>query len=266
MNRERFGTLSHVGIPTVPRSETPSVANTDQGRLTKAERKEQARIEREEIQRRQAARSRNRTIGIIVAVVIVAAAIGGVVLLGGNSTDQGAQSSAVTSIPPPDTLPGILKTAPPWSNNTDQLPARLAALDLPELSDTAGALHHHIQMYIYVDGNPVVIPANIGLSNQAASPLHTHDDTGLVHVESADPNFQPVLGQFMDVWGPYFTNTCLGDQCNEGNKQLRVFLNGQQYVGDPTLMPLTDLTAVVITFGTEAQLPNPMPSSFQTAG
>ena len=31
-------------------------------------------------------------------------------------------------------------------------------------------------------------------------------------------------------------------------------------------MPLTDLTAVVITFGTEAQLPNPMPSSFQTAG
>ena len=132
--------------------------------------------------------------------------IGGVVLLGGNSTDQAAQSSAVTSIPPPDTLPGILKTAPPWSNNTDQLPARLAALDLPQLSDTAGALHHHIQMYIYVDGNPVVVPANIGLSNQAASPLHTHDDTGLVHVESADPNFQPVLGQFMDVWGVYFTN------------------------------------------------------------
>ena len=50
------------------------MANTDQGRLTKAERKEQARIEREEIQRKQAARSRNRTIGIIVAVVIVAAA------------------------------------------------------------------------------------------------------------------------------------------------------------------------------------------------
>jgi hypothetical protein len=31
-------------------------------------------------------------------------------------------------------------------------------------------------------------------------------------------------------------------------------------------MPLTDLTAVVITFGTEAQLPSPMPSSFPTAG
>jgi hypothetical protein len=243
------------------------VANTDQGgRPTKAERKEQARIEREEIQRKQASRSRNRNLGIVVVVIVIAAVIGLFVLLGGGTTAQGPQSSAVASIPPPDTLPGILKTAPPWSNNTDQLPARLAALDLPQLSDTAGALHHHVQMYIYVDGNPVVIPANIGLSSQAASPLHTHDTTGLVHVESADPNFQPVLGQFMDVWGPYFTNTCLGDQCNQGNKQLRVFLNGQPYVGDPTLMPLTDLTAVVITFGTEAQLPNPIPSSFQTAG
>jgi hypothetical protein len=242
------------------------VANTDQGRPTKAQRKEQARIEREEIQRKQASRSRNRIISLVVGVVVAAGVIALVVVLGGGNSTEGAQSSAVTSIPPPDTLPGILKTAPPWSNNTDQLPARLAALDLPELSDTAGALHHHIELYIYVDGNPVVVPANIGLSNQAASPLHTHDDTGLVHVESADPNFQPVLGQFMDVWGPYFTSTCLGDQCNEGNKQLRVFLNGQQYVGDPTLMPLTDLTAVVITIGTEAQLPDPMPSSFPTAG
>ncbi len=242
------------------------MANTDQGRPTKAQRKEQARIEREEIQRKQASRSRNRIISLVVGVVVAAGVIALVVVLGGGNSTEGAQSSAVTSIPPPDTLPGILKTAPPWSNNTDQLPARLAALDLPELSDTAGALHHHIELYIYVDGNPVVVPANIGLSNQAASPLHTHDDTGLVHVESADPNFQPVLGQFLDVWGPYFTSTCLGDQCNEGNKQLRVFLNGQQYVGDPTLMPLTDLTAVVITFGTEAQLPDPMPSSFPTAG
>ena len=111
------------------------------------------------------------------------------------------------------------------------------------------------------------MPANIGLSNQAASPLHTHDDTGLVHVESADPNFAPVLGQFMDVWGVYFTQNCLGDQCNQGgDKQVRVFENGQQYTGDPTLMPLTDLTAVVITYGTEAQLPHPMPSSFPSAG
>lgn len=242
------------------------MANTDQGRPTKAQRKEQARIEREQIQRKQASRSRNRNIGIVIAVIVVAAVVAAFVVLGGNNGETGtASNSPAVVLPPADTLPGMMK-AQPWPNNTADLPARLAALNLPDLSDVAGALHHHIQLYIYVDGQPVTVPANIGLSNQAASPLHTHDDTGLVHVESADPNFAPVLGQFMDVWGVYFTQNCLGDQCNQGDKQVRVFENGQQYTGDPTLMPLTDLTAVVITYGTEAQLPHPMPSSFPSAG
>jgi hypothetical protein len=242
------------------------VANTDQGRPTKAQRKEQARLEREQIQRKQAARSRNRVISLVVGLVVAAAVVGLVLVLSGNGgTDNAASTPPPVALPPPDTLPGMMK-AQPWPNNTADLPARLAALDLPELSDVAGALHHHIQLSIYVDGQPVTVPANIGLSNQAASPLHTHDDTGLVHVESADPNFAPVLGQFMDVWGVYFTKDCLGDNCNQGNQQVRVYENGQQYTGDPTLMPLTDLTAVVITYGTPAQLPDPMPSSFPSAG
>jgi hypothetical protein len=242
------------------------VANTDQGRPTKAERKEQARLEREQIQRKQASRARNRNIGIVVGVIVVAAIVALVLVLGGGGGTDTAATPPAPVLPPADSLPGVLKTAPPWPNNTNDLPGRLAALDLPELSDVAGALHHHIELYIYVNGQPVTVPANIGLSTQAASPLHTHDDTGLVHVESADPNFAPVLGQFMDVWGVYFTNSCLGDQCNQGDQQLRVYENGQLYTGDPTLMPLQDLTAVVITFGTEAQLPKNMPSSFPTAG
>src|SRR5689334_9208813 len=205
----------HVGAPAARRrSETNRVANTDQGRPTKAQRKEQARIEREEIQRKQASRARNRNIGIVIGVVVVAAIVALIVVLGGSGgTGSATPTAPAVVLPDTNSLPGMMK-AQPWPNNTDQLPARLAALDLPELSDVAGALHHHIQLYIYVDGQPVIVPQNIGLSSSAASPLHTHDDTGLVHVESADPNFAPVLGQFMDVWGVYFTKDCLGDQCN----------------------------------------------------
>src|SRR5262249_39418168 len=106
------------------------VANTDQGRPTKAQRKEQARIEREEIQRKQPPRSPNRIISLVVGASIAVGVVALVLVLGGgNGNNPGSQSSAVTSLPPPDTLPGILKTAPPWSNNTEQLPARLAALD-----------------------------------------------------------------------------------------------------------------------------------------
>ena len=90
-----------------------------------------------------------------------------------------------------------------------------------------------MRLWVFVDGQPVVVPAEVGFSQQLQvfSPLHTHDATGTVHVESADPDFQPVLGQLMDVWGLYFTPTCLGDACTEGDRALRVFLDGQEYIG-----------------------------------
>lgn len=56
-------------------------------RPTKAERKEEARIERARIQRRLAARKRNRTIGIVLVVVAVAAAVGVGVAMGGSGSD-----------------------------------------------------------------------------------------------------------------------------------------------------------------------------------
>lgn len=237
----------------------------DDQRLTKAERKEQARIEREEIQRRQSTRKRNRMVSLIVGLVLAAVVIGLLVMLGGNDNNTATSASPLPSgtvLPDPNTLAGVMKTPAPWSNNIEKANERLAELGLPELSDTI--LHHHVRLWIYVDGQPVVVPAEVGFSQalQVFSPLHTHDDTGTVHVESADPNFQPVLGQFMDVWGLYFTPTCLGDACNDGDRQLRVFLDGQQYTGDPTLLPLTDQAAIVITMGTTDQLPNPMPDSF----
>ncbi len=236
---------------------------SDQGsdrRPTKAERKEQARIEREEIQRRQASRSRNRTLLIVISVVLAAIVIGVVVWTGGDSGTPTPSSAAVT-LPDPATLAGVIQDPPPWTNNLKDTNTRLAELDLPSLSESI--LHHHIQLNIFINGQPVTVPASVGYSPelQVFSPLHTHDDLGIVHVESADPNFQPVLGQFMDVWGVYFTPTCIGSFCESGNEQLRVFVNGDEYTGDPTLLPLTDMLAVVITFGTKDQLPDPIPSA-----
>jgi len=224
------------------------------GRQTKAEKKEQARLERIELQRKMAARKRNRTI-LVIGVVAAALAIGGVVFLTGGSKDDGI----TVPLPNPDSLPGMLRTAPPWPNNTAQLPARLHALDLPQLGTV---LHHHVRLFVYVDGRPVTVPMNIGLSATAASPLHTHDTTGTGHVESEDPTFAPVLGQFFDVWGVYLTKDCLGGQCGDGTNQVRVFVNGKEWGGDPTQVPLTDLSAIVVTFGTADQLPNPMPNTF----
>ena len=232
-------------------------------RLTKAERKEQARIEREDIQRKQAARRRNRIVSLIVGLAIAAMVVGALVLFGGESDAPGTSASpgaGTVALPDPATLPGIMRTPPPWPNNIAQANQRLAVLDLPGLSDTI--LHHHVRLWIYVDGQPVVVPADIGISQTVASPLHTHDETGTLHVESDDPDFKPVFGQFMDVWGLYLTQDCLGDACNDGDRQLRVFVDGQPYVGDPTRLPLTDQAAIVVTMGAQDQLPDPIPDSF----
>lgn len=223
------------------------------GRQTKAEKKEQARLDRIALERKMSSRKRNRRI-VVVAVVAAAALIVGVVFATGGFRDEGVD------LPNPDTLAGMLRTAPPWSNNTEQLPARLQELALPALNEQI--LHHHVRLFIYVDGKPVTVPANIGLSAQAASPLHTHDTSGTVHVESADATFEPVLGQFFDVWGVYLTKDCLGGRCDDGTSSLRVFVNGNEWDGDAPQVPLTDLSAIVVTFGTDDQLPDPMPNTF----
>jgi hypothetical protein len=236
------------------------VSTSQDRRPTKAERKEQARVEREEIERKQAARRRNRILWIIGAVVVIALIAGAAVAFGGN--DGSSTASPGPTLPNPDSLPGVMKTPPPWPDNIEQANERLALLGLPGLSESV--LHLHVRLWVYVDGEPVVVPPGVGYNEQAQvfSPLHTHESDGTVHVESADPDFKGVLGQFMDVWGLYFTPTCLGDRCTDGDQQLRVFVDGQPYVGDPTMVPLADQSAIVVTFGTEAQLPNPMPDSF----
>src|SRR5438132_2299450 len=46
------------------------------------------------------------------------------------------------------------------------------------------AMHIHAEVQIFLDGQPLVIPANVGVFGLAAYPLHTHDSSGLVHIES----------------------------------------------------------------------------------
>jgi len=246
------------------------VAQHDQDRRqTKAERKEQARRERIELERRIAGRKRGRRRALIV-VVALAVVAGGIVFAvsqggGTNAASNSTGPSVSVKVPDPATLPGILRTAPPWPDNIAQANDRLARLSaispLPQLGAT---LHHHANLLIYVDGQQFPVAAGIGYNPAAnvLSPLHTHATDGVIHIESADPTFQPVLGQFFDVWGVYLTKDCLGDKCAAGDQTLGAYVNGKEWTGDPTQIPLNDELVIVLAFGSADQVPNPVPASF----
>ncbi|MFP5391591.1 MAG: hypothetical protein ACLGI6_08610 [Gammaproteobacteria bacterium] len=59
--------------------------------------------------------------------------------------------------------------------------------------------HVHAHISLFKDGVQLAVPANIGLRG-CAFELHTHDESGIVHVETnvAKPF---TLGQFFAVWG-----------------------------------------------------------------
>jgi hypothetical protein len=160
-------------------------------------------------------------------------------------------------------LPGIQAGSPPWRAETTQLRARLTSIGISAVTGEGEAQHTHQHLDVYVDGRQVTIPTDIGINRADGflSPIHTHDTTGIIHVESpVVRNF--TLGEFFDVWGVRFDGHCVGGVCDGSGRVLSVFLNGQTYTGDPRALVLTAHEEIVVAIGTLAQLPNPIPGSY----
>jgi hypothetical protein len=172
-------------------------------------------------------------------------------------------SDAPAPLVPPAHFPGMLTGPAPWSRNVSHLRARLAAIGLPALPSEGTVLHIHQHLDVVIDGARVEVPAGIGIdaAETFISPLHTHDSTGIIHVES--PTVETfTLGQFFAVWGVRFTPTCLGGYCASGAKRLRVYVDGRSVKGDPRRIPLEEHEEILVAFGTRAQVPRPVPRSF----
>jgi len=167
------------------------------------------------------------------------------------------------TLPDPSQLPGLRTNDPPWDNGIPGLRARLDALGFAPLLGGGVALHIHQHLDVYVHGKKIVVPADIGIdpNGQFLSPLHTHDTSGVIHVESPKQQ-QFSLGQFFDVWGVRFSPTCLGGLCNSSDDRLRVYVDGHAATRDVQRLALFAHEEIVVTFGTEAELPKPIPKSY----
>ena len=158
---------------------------------------------------------------------------------------ESAQTTSSTA-----SLPGMRTGPAPWLPDIEHLLPRLKAINLPALYEEGDALHIHQHLDILVNGKPITVAAGIGINPIARfiSPLHTHDVSGVIHVES-DVVRDYTLGQFFDVWGVRFSRDCVGGYCAKGADALRVFVDGKPVNGDPRNLVLREHQEIAVIYG-----------------
>jgi hypothetical protein len=173
-----------------------------------------------------------------------------------------AGCGAGNDTPPPGLTisgPGLQSTKPPWAPEYAHLAERLRTLGIPPGGHEK--FHIHAMLHIYVNGLLVAVPADVGLdpSKHLESSLHTHDHTGIIHMEAAHPyNF--TLGDFFGVWGVKLGPAQLGGLTGYGGDKLHFYLNGQP-LSNPAAHVLHNGESIVIGYGPPGAYPH-APSTF----
>lgn len=214
----------------------------------KIERRNKAAAAREAARRAERRRVwllRGAVTALVVAIVAVVAAVI-------------VPSLTPRSVALPEPAAATGTGTPPWAVPADPS-AGISAAGLSISPMTADGAHFHSHLDIQVDGRPVPVPANIGISaaTGAMSELHTHDTSGVVHIESAAKSDRYVVGQLFTEWGVRLTRTQIGGLTSAGDRTLTAFVDGKLYTGDPARIELTAHREVALTFGTAAERKNP---------
>jgi hypothetical protein len=169
-----------------------------------------------------------------------------------------------------------------WPAPTNPLELTVSAGLKPEPKET---LHFHVHAHldVFINGSGVQVPAGIGINindpgvkhgqwngdpayggiagcaQPCISPLHTHDDSGVIHTESSNstPNR---LGEFFIEWNVPLTSTCVGEYCSPATP-IVVYVDGKRYAGNPADISLTDRKEIAVVVGSAPkQIPNSFPS------
>jgi hypothetical protein len=161
-------------------------------------------------------------------------------------------------------LPGLQTSGVPWgADNNKTLRARLDRLGLPVLGAEQLDYHIHAHVDIFVRGVHIPIPALVGIDvvDEFLTVLHTHDNSGIVHVESStDHHYQ--LGDFFGVWGVKLNASCIGTYCVRQQAKLRTWVDGKPYKGNPASIVMREHDEIVLSVGTKSDLPSPIPRSY----
>jgi len=94
----------------------------------------------------------------------------------------------------------------------------------------SGSIHWHPTLEIIINGEKQIIPAEVGIG-AVHQPVHTHKEDnlqGVLHIEAEHPTDDIMkLGFFFRVWGKVLNENCIFEFCNDGNKTMKMTVNGK---------------------------------------
>jgi len=111
-------------------------------------------------------------------------------------------------------------------------------------------LHIHQHLVIFDHGKAIVIPPNVGqpTMKRCIYWLHTHTPDGIIHIEAPnDRSF--TLGDFFQVWGQPLGHSIAATAHAAKGAQLKVWVDGKPFAGDPRTIALKAHTDIVIQAG-----------------
>jgi hypothetical protein len=207
----------------------------------------------------------------LLVLVLVLAGCGG-----------GKKVAAPPPGPAPTPAPRPAKGAAPWPAPADPMKLTRKAGLIPETHEFV-FLHVHAHLDVFVNGNPVTIPAGIGIdihdpavklfkandgstgyggiyppcAKPCISPLHTHFTDGVLHTEAKQNQFNN-LGEFFTEWNVRLDSRCVGGYCRPA-APITIYVDGAPAGGDPRAIQLEDRREIAIVIGTP---PAGIPSSF----
>ncbi|HEU0004135.1 MAG TPA: hypothetical protein VFQ36_24735 [Ktedonobacteraceae bacterium] len=191
----------------------PAQPGANAGTLKRAQQRRQQKTQSRVEQQREDTRSRLATILTIAVVVVLAGSLITYLVIRNNAgTDNLAQAQQIVD-PNYGPIDGV------YCDANEQL-----------------AYHIHAHLTIYMNGQQVPLVANTGIAPVGVTSnanvtclywLHTHDATGVIHIESPTTKIY-TLNQFFDVWERFSSSSSAFPTELSSSTGWVIYVNGKQ--------------------------------------
>lgn len=184
---------------------------------------------------------------ILIALPALAAGLAGCSAQAG-ATSPGASTPAAESV----------QAQAGWSLAPSKGAANIAAAGLAALSEEGTAEHYHAHLDVITDGKTIPVPAEIGVSFGAdgqpngISALHTHDGSGVVHIEAPTAGRTYTLGQLLTEWGVLDGTGGAPGSARSSAADWAVYVNGAKQQGSPRDVVLSPHAEIALVHGQES--------------